>query len=108
MSTARSLTLNPFIFRFRVNFVWFVRGAIERGATGAHTLFAKDGAPMMKTSLLGSMLLGSVLLVGACATGDDVSSDPTVDSSEQDVAASGSGCAQVSIITARASTEAAG
>src|SRR5262245_45919777 len=59
---------------------------------------------MMKKSLLGSLLL-SLLLVGACATGDDLAG---IDSSQDDVAASGNGCAQVLMITARASTEAQG
>jgi len=56
-----------------------------------------------------SIVLGSAIVLGACAAGDAID-DPeaAVDSTDQGVAATGSGCADVLIITARASTERAG
>src|SRR5215831_10059584 len=64
---------------------------------------------MMKVSFLGSILLGSALVLGACAAGDESDdTGATIDTTDQGVAASGSGCAAVAIITARASTERAG
>jgi len=63
---------------------------------------------MMITALTRSLLASTLLLAGACMGTD--SDDPSADigANQEEVAASGSGCASVLIITARASTEAAG
>src|SRR5215831_278682 len=78
-----------------------MRGQSRRAHPGRHGQLAKDGSPMMKTLLFASLLLS---LVGACATDDD----QAIDSTQEAVTASGNGCAQVLIITARASTESPG
>lgn len=63
----------------------------------------------MKISFVSSLLFSSALALGACAMGDEGDDqDTTINSTEEGVAGSGSGCADVLIITARASTERAG